>query len=133
VTKLLDTSVLVDFLRGEKTVIKHMAGEEPGSLAISTLTVDELTTGAALTRETQRELFSMDLLLRPLRTIPLDARIAARAGLLRAAVDRSGAPMDTADRLIAATALELGAVLVTSNTRDFRRVPFLVTEDWRAA
>jgi tRNA(fMet)-specific endonuclease VapC len=110
-----------------------MAAEDPGSLAISAVTVDELMTGAALTRESQRELFSMELLLRPLRTVPLDARIASRAGLLRAIIDRAGSPIDTGDRLIAATAIELDAVLVTSNARDFLRVPFLVTEDWRAA
>ena len=34
------------------------------------------------------------------------------------------------DLKIAATALELGAIVVTQNVRDFRRVPGLLWDDW---
>jgi tRNA(fMet)-specific endonuclease VapC len=46
---------------------------------------------------------------------------------------RAGTPIGTSDRLIAATALEHDAVVVTSDVRDFMRVPGLIVEDWRAA
>ena len=45
--------------------------------------------------------------------------------------ERSGTPLDENDLWIAASALERGAVLVTSDT-DFQRVKGLRTEDWTA-
>jgi tRNA(fMet)-specific endonuclease VapC len=41
------------------------------------------------------------------------------------------APIGPLDTLIAAQALSLGAILVTSNSKEFQRVPSLVVEDWR--
>jgi tRNA(fMet)-specific endonuclease VapC len=40
-------------------------------------------------------------------------------------------PIGPYDALLAGHALALGAVLVTDNTREFARVPGLVTESWR--
>jgi predicted nucleic acid-binding protein len=53
--------------------------------------------------------------------IPVDRRIADRAGLLRHELPTLRLP----DALIAATALGYGVALATRNTRDFRRVPGL--------
>ena len=56
---------------------------------------------------------------------------ARRAGDLRAILRRNGTPIGNYDLLIAATALEGGLILVTSNTREFAQVPGLKTQDWR--
>jgi tRNA(fMet)-specific endonuclease VapC len=42
----------------------------------------------------------------------------------------AGTPIGPHDVLIAGQALARGLVLVTHNTREFRRVPGLVVEDW---
>jgi tRNA(fMet)-specific endonuclease VapC len=133
VKRLLDTSVLVDILRGDESVAARFRASSPTELVVSAISTGELMTGAALARDTHRELFSVDLLLRPLREVPLDAKTARRAGLLNVMLRRAGTPIGTSDRLIAATALEHDAVVVTSDVRDFMRVPGLIVEDWRAA
>jgi tRNA(fMet)-specific endonuclease VapC len=45
-------------------------------------------------------------------------------------MEKKGRPIGPLDTLIAAHALALGTVLVTNNTREFRRVPGLSVEDW---
>jgi tRNA(fMet)-specific endonuclease VapC len=130
---LLDTSTLIDILRGERRVVDRFRSADPGTLMISAVSAGELLSGAAQSHDAQRELMAVDLLIRPLSTAPLDTATARRAGILDAMLRRAGTPIGAADRLIAATALEHEAVVVTSDTRDFLRVPFLTTEDWRTA
>jgi tRNA(fMet)-specific endonuclease VapC len=48
---------------------------------------------------------------------------------IKLATQRQGTTVDENDLWIAATALHLGAVLVTADS-DFQRVPGLVLEDW---
>ena len=49
---------------------------------------------------------------------------------IRTDLEKQGKIIGTNDLLIAAHALSLGAVLVTSNTKEFERVEKLVLEDW---
>ena len=55
---------------------------------------------------------------------------AGAYGEVRAALEKAGTPVGPLDTQIGAHALSLGAVLVTRNTREFRRVPGLAVEDW---
>jgi len=48
----------------------------------------------------------------------------------RATLAAAGTPIGLNDTAIAGQAIAAGAVLVTSNTREFERVPGLVLEDW---
>ena len=49
---------------------------------------------------------------------------------IRAVLERQGEPIGEMDMMIAASALSGGYVLVTNNTRHFRRVPGLTIENW---
>ncbi len=57
---------------------------------------------------------------------------AEEAGEIRAALERLGTPIGPYDILIAAQARRRGATLVTTNAREFARVPGLKTQDWAA-
>ena len=43
--RLLDTSVVSDFVRGEPGVVKRLRASTPGSLAVSTITTMEVACG----------------------------------------------------------------------------------------
>lgn len=109
---LLDTTVLIDALRGHRPALDYLRGlEEPP--ACSELTRVEVLRGV---RRPERE--ATEALMRSLRWVGVDEEIARRAGVLGRTWHRSHA-LSTVDLVIAATALELGAELATSNTRHF--------------
>jgi tRNA(fMet)-specific endonuclease VapC len=70
----------------------------------------------------------------PVETLCLSwsSEAASRYGELRAGMERSGQNLSALDMLIAAHALSIEAVLVTSD-RAFVRTPGLAVEDWATA
>ena len=109
---VLDTTVLIDLLRGHeaaRTFLRAVA-DVP---ACSEVTRVEVMRGI---RHRERE--ATETLMRAVRWIGLDEQIARRAGALGRTYRRSHL-LATTDLIIAATALELGAGLATSNTRHF--------------
>ena len=74
----------------------------------------------------------IEQLLALIPSLPLTRLIANRAAELRSdlTIGATGTPIGPCDLLIAATALEHGATLVTNSVREFVRVPGLTVEDW---
>lgn len=115
---LLDTCVCIRLLRGDGApVARRIAAVQPGTIAISAISLAELMEGAG------RSLAAVDALLERLPVLSFDAAAARSFLAARAARGRH-------DQLIAAHALALGATLVTHNGRDFRAIPGLRIEDW---
>ncbi|MEX0973822.1 MAG: PIN domain-containing protein [Bacillota bacterium] len=114
---VLDTCVLVDNLRGHEPArvwLASMASRYDVSLSYSVITTAELLAGAKSdpSVEAVRRLLSM------IRAIPVDERVAERAGLyLRKWRQSHGIGMP--DALIAATAAEAKATLVTRDGAHF--------------
>lgn len=109
---LLDTDVLVEYLRGRDEAVAYLEGLE-ADLFVSTVTVAELFAGA---REAEEP--ALRQLVAAFDAVAPDADVAEEAGRLR----RRFAPSHgtgLADALIAATAQALGARLVTFNRRHF--------------
>jgi tRNA(fMet)-specific endonuclease VapC len=102
----------------------------PDEIGISSVVLAELYYGAALLphRAALRryiEQFAGGLLL-----LPWDSAAADHYGDIRAGLERKGASIGGMDLKIAAHARSRNAVLVTNNTKHFRRVPGLKLENW---
>jgi len=114
---LIDTDVLVDYLRGQDDSASFLEARSE-TLLVSAITVAELFAGV---REGQ-ERTALNTFLSAFEVVPVTAPIAQRGGLLRRDFGKShGAGL--ADALIAATAQETGARLVTLNAKHFPMVP----------
>ena len=134
---LLDTTVWIDLLRTNSQSIRgKLAVHSKSVIGLSIITVCELQYGlerlaARHPHLRPREQNSLSAILAPFEVFPLDHRVVDMYGRVRAALENSGAGIGALDTFIAAQALSLGATLVTSNGKEFARVPGLQMEDWR--
>jgi predicted nucleic acid-binding protein len=110
---LIDTDVIIDFLRGRGDAVAYLEDlTEP--LLMSVVTLAELYTGV---REgDERE--ALDTFITAFELVPVDQEIARRGGLFRRDYHKSH-NVGLADALIAATAEERQATLVTLNQKHF--------------
>ncbi len=127
---LLDTNIASCIIKGNSTAVdRRLLKVAMAELAISAVTEGELRFGAArLPHATRLHSVVEDFLLR-MAILPWDSEAAQQYGQLRAMLERDGQPMGNLDVMIAAHALAVGAILVTSD-RAFGRIKKLKVEDW---
>ena len=101
-----------------------------GRMAVSSVTGGELVFGAERSHQVDRNLSDIEALLSRLEVLPFDSKAAYHFGQVRAALCQAGQPIGPNDMMIAGQARSLGLILVTNNTKEFRRVPGLIMEDW---
>lgn len=115
---LVDTSVLIDYLRGRREAGDLLEGERArGALHASEITRLEVLAGMRPAEERRTR-----SLLSTLRWHPVDAEVAERAGELGRTWLPSHRGIDGAHLAIAATAALRGARLLTLNVRHFPMV-----------
>lgn len=117
-TDLLDTSVAIDYLRGREPALAVV--EASDELLASEITRYEVLVGMKPGEEQATE----DLLALP-GWVPVDERIARRAAALAREHCAAHSGIEDADYLLAATALELDARLLTTNAKHFPMLPGL--------
>ena len=105
-------------------------------LFLSVVTLGELRKGIVLLpfgkrRSALEEWFHHDLIPRfHDRILPVTQMIADRWGTLSGDCQLKGTPLNTADGLIAATALQHGLTLVTRNVKDFTDLGLAILNPW---
>lgn len=126
---LLDTDTVVDVLRRQRVVAQRLAMVSPEDVAVSAMTVSELTYGAMSSGNPAVRLRDTERFIGALTVIPFDGVTAREHARLRLALRRT--PIGHSDLIIAATAVAAARTLVTSHLREFGRVPGLLVESWR--
>jgi predicted nucleic acid-binding protein len=109
---LIDTDVLIDFLRGQQQATRLVLALD--TCYVSSISVAELYAGV----RNNKELPALRALLDDVSILAVDGAIAARAGELKAAFYPSHG-LGLPDALIAATAKIQGLSLLTLNVKHF--------------
>jgi len=134
---LLDTTVWIDLLRTNSPSIRRkLSAHSKSAIGLSIITACELQYG--LERRAvrhphlrAREQHLLSAILAPFDVLPVDHGVVEIYGRVRTVLENSGTAIGSLDTFIAAQALSLGAILVTSNIKEFARVPGLQIEDWK--
>ncbi len=131
---LADTNILSYLTRRSSAHLKSRmrAAMEAREVAISVITRAETRFGQRLMNPDDRRHEAIDALLQEMPVLMWTPTAADLYGDLAATLQRKGQPIGIMDTMIAAHALADGLILVTHNTKDFKRVPELVIEDWAA-
>lgn len=119
---IFDTSIIIDGLRQDKKAEEIFSKFEDTDdhLFISSITIFELFSGKSSKNKKQKKM--IDDFLRYFTEVDINLKIAKVAGeIYRDKTKDLGVP----DYIIAATAMELGAQVVTLNTRHFKKIPGL--------
>ena len=127
--KLLDTNIIIHYLKGLEPVVARLQASSPSDLAVPSVVAYEIEYGAAKTKNPRRKAVVLRF-LENLAAVPFDHAAAREAARVRAELEQRGSVIGPLDLLIAGTAISQRAVLVTYNTREFARIKGLRLEDW---
>ena len=130
---MLDTDSCIALIKRKPgSILRRLTALAPGEVGLSAITLGELRYGVAKSAQREKNAQALDEFLLPLEIADFDEPSAEVYGTVRAALEKAGTPIGPLDTQIGAHALSLGAVLVTHNTREFRRIPGLTVVDWLA-
>ncbi len=137
---LLDTNIPSELIRTrpDPRVGNWVYAQDEQSLYLSAVSIGELRRGIVILpaskRRTELEQWLQNDLVPRFREriLPVTHSIGDRWGVLDGHCQLKGTPLNTADGMIAATALEHGLTIVTRNVRDFAGLGVTVLNPWDA-
>lgn len=128
---IVDSNTCIYFMNGKyQSVRDKFLSISPKDIKISTIVKGELLLGAFKSQTREQTTKKVEKFLEPFDVLDFTDKMAYDYAEIRAALEKSGNSIGANDLLIAATALNNKATLVTHNLDEFSRVQRLDIEDW---
>jgi len=129
---MLDTNIISDLIRNPQgSAAKQIAKAGEDNICTSIIVAAELRYGCAKSGS-KRLIEAVEELLGEISVLPFDVPADAEYGAIRSELEAGGTPIGSNDLLIAAHACATGAIIVTANADEFKRVRGLKVENWLA-
>jgi len=128
---LLDTNMCIYIIKRKPVeVLQTLRRKSAHEIYISSITVAELEYGAEKSNYPQRNKVSLLEFLSIFQIINFDDKDATEFGKIKVRLEKKGRIIGPLDLLIAAQAKSKKLILVTNNTKEFKRVENLKIENW---
>ena len=128
---IFDSSILIYLERNLQKIEKIISGREEEPYGISVITVSEFLHGVhradSQKRRLEREAF-VERVIELFPAYPFDLNAARIYARIWANLAKKGIAIGAHDLMIGATSISLGFSVVTSDARDFERIPGLKIE-----
>lgn len=129
---LLDSHICLYAMKQRPAALTRRLDRLAPQCALSVVVYGELCFGLAVSVRRGEAAAYLAALLDVLHVLPLPVAAAQHYAEIRAELERTGRPIGANDTWIAAHARAEDLTLVTSNEREFGRVPGLHVENWAA-
>ena len=126
---LLDTDIVVFFLRNNRKVYEHIRVLSPQQVFVSDVTVAELEYGNHCSGRYEENKAMLDNFLMQVNVVPFADAIPLYAKE-RYRLRRSGLSIMDFDLVIACTSIVNNMIMVTNNAKHFKRVEGITIENW---
>jgi tRNA(fMet)-specific endonuclease VapC len=128
---MLDTDTCSYIMkRSHDAVLVRLKKVPVSDVCISVITKSELMFGVKVSPRRRQDESALSAFLGYIEVLDFPDTASLRYAKIRAGLKTLGTTIGANDLFIAAHARSLGLTLVTNNTREFGRVPKLVTENW---
>ncbi len=128
---MLDTNTASYIIKGVPAAVReHLRSVPMAAVCVSAITEAELLHGVAQKPEAKRLPLAVKEFLLRVEILPWDSDAASVYAQLRTACEKKGNLLGTMDMLIAAHAVAVGAVLITSDKPFYHLKHHLNLQDW---
>ena len=128
---MLDTDTCSYIMkRSNDAVLKRLQKVSVSDVCISVITKSELQFGVEVSPRRRQDESALSAFLGYVEVLDFPETASLHYAKIRAHLKTLGTMIGANDLFIAVHARSLGLTLVTNNTREFGRVPKLVTENW---
>lgn len=121
---LIDSDVLIHFLKGEKEAVKTIEKLQNQPLYVSIISVGEILEGLLETKY-KKKLVQFKELLKNVTVLNIEYSIIDKFAHMRKFLRQKGMLIDNFDLLIASTCLTHDLTIITNNVSHFKRIPGL--------
>ena len=128
---IVDSNTCIYFMNGKYPSVRDkFLSISPRDIKISSVVKGELLLGAFKSQTREQTTKKVEKFLKPFDVIDFTDKMSYDYAEIRATLEKSGNSIGANDLLIAATALNQKATLVTHNIDEFSRIQSLEIEDW---